>query len=101
MLAAIHIGTYWTILGQKKFILPGYTLAPFNGSLERSLKLDVVLVFFKNYNTFKVVSVKTDRVKMYVYFTFLWFRCFVHEKGSISRQHPVLPIKKVLSQIVM
>ena len=45
MLATIHIGTYWTILGQKFFILPGYTVVPFNCSLERSLKQDAVLVF--------------------------------------------------------
>ena len=40
MLATIHIGS-------KKFILPGYTVVPFNCSLEGSLKQDVVLVFFK------------------------------------------------------
>ena len=47
MLATIHIGTYWTILGQKKSILPGYTVVPFDCSLERSLKQDAVLVFLK------------------------------------------------------
>ena len=41
MLATIHIRTYWTILGQKLFILPGYTVVPFNCSFERSLKQDV------------------------------------------------------------
>ena len=46
MLATIHIATYWTILGQNFFILPGYTVVPFNCSLERSLKQDAVLVFF-------------------------------------------------------
>ena len=63
------------------------------------MKQDVVLVFLFNYNTFKVVSVKTDTVKMYVHFSFCGFRCFVHEKGSVSRKHPVLPIKKVLSLV--
>ena len=38
MLATIHIRS-------KKCILPGYTVVPFDWSLERSLKQDVVLVF--------------------------------------------------------
>ena len=39
MLATIHIGS-------KKFILPGYTVVPFNCSLERSLNQDVGFIFF-------------------------------------------------------
>ena len=94
MLAAIHIGTYWTILGQKKFILPGYTVVPFNGSLERSLKQDVALVFFKNYNTFKVVSVKTDRVKMYVYFSFCGLDVMFMRKGQFRDNIRYFPLRK-------
>ena len=92
MLATIHIGS-------KKFILPGYTVVPFNCSLERSLNQDVgssffFFFFFFNYNTFKVVSVRTDRVKNECTYFLLWFRCFVHDEGSISRKHPVIQLRK-------
>ena len=93
MLAAIHIGTYWTILGQKKFILPGYTVVPFNCSLEGSLKQDVVLVFFKII-TFKVVSVKTDRVKMYVHFSCCGLDVLFMRKGQFRDNIRYFPLRK-------
>ena len=57
------------------------------------MKQDVVLVFF-TYNTFKVVSVKTDTVKMYVQFSFCGLDVLFMRKGQFRENIRYFPLRK-------